>query len=222
MVFRHYEVSNIDHVLGEQPTAFIGMDFGFAEDPTAVVIAYLLENFDEDGRKTIYIKQEKVQKHVYSVDMPAFVAGHDSQQPARWKNKIGSTGLQPVKDGYIITADSANPEPIGHIRDAGLRIRPCKKHKGSVEDGINFLLGHQIIVNPECKTLISEMAAYRYKLHPEDEGVVLPEIDKDQADHCIDALRYAFDYIRLPDKKARRRQSWTPTNLLGDHHEPQE
>ena len=201
MVFRNVEYANLDHMLEEKQAAFVGMDFGFSQDPSAVVVAYQLPPIEDGGRNVIYVKEELYKRQVYMDDLPAFVAGTDTEDPKRWVNRTSEPGLQAVRDGFIITADSAQPREIAQMAERGIAVRGCKKHKGSVIDGIQFLLGHHLVVKPTCKNLIYEMMKYRYKLHPEDEGIVLPEIEKGQADHLIDALRYAFDYVRLKRSK---------------------
>jgi phage terminase large subunit len=65
-----------------------------------------------------------------------------------------------------------------------------------VEEGINFLKGYRIVVHPRCEETINELSFFSYATD-KDSGKVLPELEKNQADHCIDALRYACEGFRL-------------------------
>jgi phage terminase large subunit len=74
------------------------------------------------------------------------------------------------------------------------------KGTGSVEDGIEFLKGYDIIVHPRCKHVADELLHYSYKTDPLT-GKVLP-ILADKKNHTIDALRYACEAVRrIKDKK---------------------
>ena len=94
-----------------------------------------------------------------------------------------------------MTADSARPETISHMRKHGFpKVYPAVKGKGSVEDGVEFLKSHQIIVHPRCVHLADELSLYKYKEDPLT-GRILPILE-DKDNHCIDALRYALEGAR--------------------------
>ena len=199
MVFSNFDPAkdqaNLDDLITDDHTPYIGLDFGFFPDPCACVVAYLLD----DG-ETIYVKEEGKQVKVRPDDIPGFLCGN--YQPTDkflkpWRNPLSFNGHEAVRRGFPVTCDSARNDTIKHIQDFGIQARPCKKHKGSVMDGIEFLLGKRLVINPDCKMLIDEVLNYRYKLDPKDEETVLPKIEDRQDDHLLDALRYAFDYVRL-------------------------
>jgi len=78
-------------------------------------------------------------------------------------------------------------------------MQPAVKGAGSVEEGIEFLRGHKIIVHQRCKHLINELTAYSYKVDKQT-GQVLPVL-QDKDNHLIDALRYAFEADRRNPQK---------------------
>ena len=73
-------------------------------------------------------------------------------------------------------------------------MRPSIKGVGSVEDGIEFLKGYDIIVHPDCTHTIDELTMYRFE---EDDltGEILPKL-VDKKNHVIDALRYSVEPLR--------------------------
>ena len=96
-----------------------------------------------------------------------------------------------------ITADSSRPEMIAHLRGQGFRIKPARKGKGSVEEGVAFLRSLDIVVHPDCRHTIDELTHYSYAVDRLT-GDILPVLE-DRHNHVIDALRYALEGIRRAD-----------------------
>jgi PBSX family phage terminase large subunit len=161
-----------------------GADFGFSVDPTVLIRCYLKE-------RTLYIDQELVLKQCETIDMPKmFLSIPESQR-------------------YIIVADSSRPETISHLKRHGFpKVMPSLKGKNSVIEGIELLKGYRIVVHPRCEETINELSFYSYATD-KDSGKVLPELEKNQADHCIDALRYACEGF-----KNLRREEPRPLRLV--------
>jgi len=148
--------------------AYIGLDFGFAQDPTAAVKCYVNDD-------NLYIEFESGK------------VGLEIDQTAQYvKDAI------PDIEKYTIRADSARPESISYLKRHGLqKIEGVKKWAGSVEDGIAHLRSYkQIIIHPRCKQTIRETRLYSYATDKLS-GDVLPKI-VDANNHYIDALRYAL------------------------------
>lgn len=145
-----------------------GLDFGFAQDPTASVRCWIHGD-------VLYIDAEAVQ---VGLELDA-TADYLAQ-------RIDSIRSHPLR------ADCARPESISYLKRHGLpRIAPVAKWSGSVEDGINRMRAFRgIVVAPNCKHTISEMKLYSYK-KDRLTGDVLPTL-VDANNHCIDALRYAL------------------------------
>ena len=172
-VFRRWRIDSLAVPARARP--YYGADWGFAADPTVLVRCYVF-----DG--TIYVDRE-----AYRVGCP-----------------IGETGtlLRTVEGthgagAWPITGDSARPELIDHLRREGFRLRPAKKGKGSVEEGVAFLQGHDIVVHPDCRHAIDELTLYSYRTDPLT-GDILPVLE-DRHNHVIDALRYALEGVRRSD-----------------------
>jgi phage terminase large subunit len=154
-----------------------GIDFGFAVDPTVGVRCYL------DGR-TLYVDHEVFAVGVETVDLPDFL-------------------LQlPDVEKWPSIADSSRPEHISHLRNNGLRkVQSSVKGAGSVDEGIAFLQGFDLVIHPRCHNTIREIGGYCYKV--DESGKVLPKL-QDKDNHVIDALRYACEGARRLSNHAAR------------------
>lgn len=155
---------------------YYGADWGFAQDPTVGVRCWIWQN-------RLYIDHE------------VGAVGVDISDTAELLTKL------PGADKHVIRGDSARPETISHLRKPwvdssgekrpGLRIEPCEKWPGSVEDGITFLRSFdKIVIHPRCKGLLHEAVHYRYKVDRLT-GDVLPQV-VDANNHYWDAVRYAL------------------------------
>ena len=168
-VFKNWAIEEFE----VDPSAVIrqGADWGFSVDPTVLVQAYIV------GRK-LYIPYEAYRVGCEIVDTPAlFMSLPDAEK-------------------WPMVADSARPETISHLRKNGFpKITSAVKGPKSVEEGVGFLQGFDIVVHPRCVHTIDELTLYSYKTDPLDESKILPVLaDKDN--HVIDALRYALEGAR--------------------------
>lgn len=171
-VFRNWRVEEFE----VDPTQIIrqGADWGFSVDPSVLVQCYIV------GR-TLYVPYEAYRVGCDIVDTPALFM------------------TVPDADKWPITADSARPETISHMRKNGFpKIMPAVKGSRSLEEGVEFLKSFDIVVHPRCKHLIDELTHYKYKEDPLT-GLVLPVLE-DKDNHVIDALRYACEGARRAQK----------------------
>ena len=148
-----------------------GLDFGFSQDPTAAVKAWV----DHDAN-VLYIEREAGKVGLEIDDTQAHLERHI-----------------PGISNHVVRADSARPESISYLRKHGMgRIVGAKKGKGSVEDGIAHLRQYdEIVVHERCANVIYECQNYSYKVDKNTGDVLTAIIDKDN--HYIDALRYALE-----------------------------
>ena len=146
-----------------------GLDFGFANDPTAAIRCYIHD-------RKLYISHE------------AGAVGLELDYTAEFlKDRIENIHK------YVIRADNARPESISYLKRHGLNmITPTIKGKGSIEDGIEFIRSFEaIIIHERCVETAREFRLYSYKTDPHS-GDILPQI-LDENNHYIDALRYALE-----------------------------
>jgi phage terminase large subunit len=148
---------------------YFGLDFGFAQDPTAAVKCWIYDN-------CLYIEKESG-KVGLELDFTANYIKKD----------------MPEIEQHIIRADNARPESISFLRRNGLhKIVACEKGKGSIEDGVEYIKSFdRVYIHSRCKETINEFLNYSYKIDRYT-GDVLPVII-DAWNHYIDALRYALE-----------------------------
>lgn len=167
-VFRNWRIEEF-----EAPTDAIhrmGADFGFAVDPTTLVRCHII------GR-TLFIDHEAYQVGCEIMDTPDLFM------------------TIPGSERWPITADSARPETISHLRKHGFpKIMPAVKGPRSVEEGVEWLKSFDIVVHPRCLHTIDELTMYSFKTDPLT-GKILPVLE-DKKNHLIDALRYACEGAR--------------------------
>jgi phage terminase large subunit len=167
-VFRNWSIEEFD--TPEDATHRFGADWGFASDPTVLIRCHVI------GR-TIYVDHEAYRVGCEIMDTPDLFL------------------TVPESEKWPIVADSARPETISHMQRHGFpKIMPAIKGPKSVEEGIEWLKSHDIVVHPRCKHTIDELSCYSYKTDPLT-GAVLPVL-ADRDNHLIDALRYACEASR--------------------------
>lgn len=188
-VFRNWKVERFDPPPPGTPLYF-GADWGFTIDPTVLVVCFII------GR-TLYVWRE-VWEIGCSVDRRG--ALFDKIDPEWTPERARDSNWQSIARKYQITADSAEPQTIDFMRRNGFpRMQAAVKGPNSVEEGVSFLQGYDIVVHPECKYggishVEKELRLFSYKTDKKT-GAVLPEL-ADQDNHTIDSLRYALESVR--------------------------
>lgn len=149
-----------------------GADWGFANDPTALVRCYMTDALDG--------------KHLW-IDREAFGTGVEIDETPQLFDTI------PTARRWAIKADSARPETISYMKRKGFNISAASKWSGSVEDGIAYLKGFVCIHihRNNCPRMIEEARLYSYKVDRVTQEV-LPVL-VDAYNHGWDAVRYALD-----------------------------
>ena len=158
----------------DEINAYHGMDFGFSNDPSAVVRCWIMG-------ESLYIDYEAggvgipLDEHGILIDS---IPGANSE---------------------VIRCDCARPETVNHLQRMGYRTESAPKWQGSVEDGIEHLRGYKkIYIHPRCKNIIEEATKYSYKVDSRTDDVLAKLEDK--WNHYIDALRYALSPIIKQNK----------------------
>lgn len=138
----------IDKVPHEARLERYGLDFGYTNDPTAIVAVY----YYNGG----WILDEKTYKKGMS-------------------NKEIADTFKNFPERLII-ADSAEPKSIDEIRSYGLNISPCEKGKDSVRAGIQLVQDQPISMTKQSVNLIREYRNYLWQV--DKNGKILNEPEK--------------------------------------------
>lgn len=145
------------------PFVGYGMDFGFADDPAAVIAAWKHNN-------EVWLKEIV---HSTGLTNPELSAVMMEQ------------GVRKRKDEII--ADSAEPKSIKDLRDMGWLVYPCKKSRDYKSAAANYLRSLKIHIIEGSFNLIREVSTWSWKRDHKGNKLPLPA---DGNDHGIDATIY--------------------------------
>ena len=148
-----------------------GLDFGYTNDPTALFCGLI-----DIKNKVLYVFDEMYEK------------GMSNEKIAE---KIRNMGYSKE----TITADCAEPKSIDRLRELGIRrVKPARKGKDSINNGIDFIQGFKIFIHPKCENFIKEIGSYCWDKDKEGHSTNKPV---DTNNHLMDAMRYALEgYIK--------------------------
>lgn len=201
LVYENWEVKAFDKdALGVsdktdwQYRHFFGLDYGYTNDPTAF-IAFAANPIARE----IYIYDEHYQTKMLNCDIAEMI-----------KRK----GFSKER----IRADCAEPKSNDDLRRLGIaRIMPSVKGRDSIINGISKIQEYKIFVHPACSNMIAELSSYCWKKDKNENGLNVPE---DTNNHLCDALRYAFEDVRLfkPQDPEAPRQRLTPEQRYNRQH----
>ena len=170
LVYPHAEKRLISAEETAGKKLWVGLDFGYVNDPSAIVWGY----YDETER-AIYVTGEYVKTGMLNNEIAATVQ---------------SLGL----GKEIIVADSAEPKSIEELKRAGIRrIRASKKGPDSVTHGVQWIGQCRLIVDERCTHTIEETENYTWKKDRKT-GEYLNE-PEDSFNHCLDAMRYGLQSV---------------------------
>lgn len=179
LIFPNFRKTVIDRAELHAVPDYYGLDFGYSNDPSVL----------------IHVKLDLKNRKLYVLD--------EYCKQGMLNNEIA----QVIKSmGYakeVITADVAEQKSIAEIRMSGVpRIRPARKGKDSILQGIQFLQQFEIIVDEHCVNTIEELENYTWTKDKKTGEYINKPIDL--FNHCIDAIRYAVEssmYKHVPIKK---------------------
>ena len=143
----------IDEIPHEARLERYGLDFGYTNDPTAIVALY----YYNGG---------------YILDEVAYTKGLSNKQ---------IVDILVNNKKAIVIADSAEPKSIDDIKSYQVSIIPTVKGKDSVRYGINVVQAQQISVTKGSINLIKEYRNYLWKVDKDDNVLQEPEEGFDHA-----------------------------------------
>lgn len=145
-----------------------GLDFGYANDPTALFCGLI-----DTHNKTLWVFDEIYKPGMSNEDIAKAVtaAGYAKE---------------------YIRADSAEPKSIDRLYALGLvHIRRARKGKDSVNNGIDFIQDYKIFIHPKCVNFLTEIGNYTWDTDTKTGKKLNRPID--DFNHLMDAMRYALE-----------------------------
>ena len=158
VIYKHYKIDNYDQKAWNE--VIYGLDFGF-NNPSALVAIRVRDN-------ELYLKELLYESNLTNADL------------------IQRMKQLNLEKNAAIYADSAEPQRIQELKNAGFIVYPADK---SVKDGIDAVKRNLLHIHPDSPNLIAEIRGYSYR--KDKDGRVLEEPVKFK-DHCMDAMRYAI------------------------------
>ncbi len=165
IIYNYKLISKMPEMLDE---VLYGLDFGFNNPCALIRVGYY--------EKDIYLEEVFYKRKLTT---PQIVELMNTRQ-------IGETDY--------IYADSANPDKIKELQQAGFNVKEAQK---SVFNGINKVKEFQIHVVQNSLNLLNELDNYVWKT--DHDGNLLDDPEKHN-DHACDAIRYAI-YSHLGKRK---------------------
>lgn len=163
-IFTHWK--EINQIPNEYKLLNIGLDFGYTNDPTAIVRVYT------DG-------------HGFAVDELCYATRLTNSDIAKVLRD------NQVNRSDVVICDSAEPKSIDEIHAHGFNTHGARKGKDSVKNGIQFLHSRPLLVTARSVNLIRELRNYKWK---EDKNGKQLNDPVDSFNHAIDAMRYAITF----------------------------
>lgn len=158
LVFHNVEV--IEEIPSHMTHEWVGMDFGYTNDPTAIVRVAFRNN-------TLYIDETAYKTEMLSSDIIRVLKEYHPRMQ--------------------IISESADPRLVQEIYRAGIDIHPVEKFQGSIEAGIQKMQEYKICVTKRSANVIKEFRNYTYRQDKEGKWLNQPI---DCYNHAIDAVRY--------------------------------
>lgn len=167
LIFTQFRIVD---VIPETDKRNYGMDFGFTNDPTALIDVRF-----NDGE--LWLDELLYRTQMTNADIIRYVKPLSLKKP--------------------VIADSSEPKSIEEIKRSGIRIEPAVKGPDSINRGIDLMKSYKINVTRRSVNLIKEFENYKWKV--DRTGKIINE-PVDLWNHCIDASRYAvsamFDSVK--------------------------
>jgi phage terminase large subunit len=145
-----------------------GLDYGYSNDPTAIVDVYKWNN-------------------AYIWDEVLYSKGLSNKQ-------IADVILNQENPKVLVIPDSAEPKSNDELMAYGVPVLPANKGKGSVNHGIQVVQGQTIFVTKRSIHIIKENRNYMWMT--DKDGKILNE-PIGIWNHAMDAGRYAMETLNI-------------------------
>ena len=165
VIFKNWTVEDLSELIPSFDRIYCGMDFGYSSDPNALIKIHL-----DKKRKKIYVFDEWYQ------------SGMSDDELVRVCKKFFGR--------EIVTCDNADPKTIDYLAMNGINTVPSIKGPDSINRGIRYLQGYDIIIHQKCQNFKNEIEQYHWKEDKYGNAMAKPV---DANNHLLDALRYAVE-----------------------------
>mgnify|MGYP000157916733 CR=1 FL=1 len=130
VIFNNWQ--QVDKIPVEAKLIGVGCDFGYTNDPTA-----LIEIYTYNGRR--YVNELMYRSGMLNSDI-----------------------AKVLPKGVIVYADSSEPKSIDEIKRYGIMIKGVTKGKDSIKYGIDVMQQQEYLVTSQSENLIKELRSYSW------------------------------------------------------------
>lgn len=162
-IYRDWAI--IDEIPHEARLERFGIDFGYTNDPSAIVAVY------RHGEGLI-------------LDEILFQKGMLNSQLA--------AVIQNQEKNVLCVADAAEPKSIDELASYGIPIIPCTKGRDSVKAGIDLVQDQRVSMTKRSVNVIKEYRNYMWEVDKDGKVLNVPEHG---FSHSMDAVRYAVESL---------------------------
>jgi phage terminase large subunit len=144
-IYKDWQI--IDTIPHEARLERYGLDFGYSNDPTAIIAVY----YYNGG---------------YIFDEICFMKGLSNKQIADVLNNYPPA---------LVIADSAEPKSIDELKLYGINVAPANKGKGSVNQGIQYVQDQKCSMTKRSVNIIKEYRNYLWDTDKDGKILNVPE-----------------------------------------------
>lgn len=174
----------IDEIPHEARLERFGLDFGYTNDPTAIVAVYVYNG--------------------------GFILDEVVYQKGLSNKQIADVFL--MRDKALVVADSAEPKSIDEIMLYGVTIQPSTKGRDSINQGIQYVQNQRISVTKRSVNLIKEYRNYLWQTDRDGKTINEPDVlwnhAMDALRYAITSYQHEEDDVMLPDDTVRFKGGW--------------
>lgn len=164
-IFKNWRVEDLTDKIPTFDKIYCGCDFGYSSDENALIKLH----YDKKNKR-IYVFGEWYQSGM-----------SDDELVRVCKTFVG--------DNYV-ACDSSEPKSIDYLVLNGIKAYPVKKGADSINRGIRWLQGHEIIIDVHCQNFKNEIELYHWQETKDGVPMAKPV---DEKNHLVDSLRYSLE-----------------------------
>lgn len=142
VIFNNWQ--QVDKIPNEAKLIGLGCDFGYTNDPTAII-----EIYTYNGRR--YVNELMYRSGMLNSDI-----------------------AKVLPKGVIVYADSSEPKSIDEIKRYGIMIKGVTKGKDSIKYGIDVMQQQEYLVTSQSENLIKELRSYSWDKDKEGKKLNTP------------------------------------------------
>lgn len=177
VIYNNWKI--INNIPSESEFLGLGLDFGFTNDPTAIVAVYKYNS-------KLILEELAYKTNLLNSDIAKIIKQYASSR--NW----GSN--------FKVVCDSSEPKSIAELKKYGIKAYGVTKGKDSIMYGISLVQEFELLIDSNSKNLINELESYSW-IKKNDKQINVPE---DKNNHIADAFRY-FIMDNFSKKKATAR-----------------